>query len=85
MIIRIVSYMLWCGIFIHAGPNASAGFWMELSCIPVVTVIDTDGAAFTNAGQDSCLLRGRRDHMKIIGEIKSGGTREALKKGVLAP
>ena len=64
--------------FVHAGPNASADS-MELSCIPVVTVIDTDGY---QAGQDSCLLRGRH-HMKIIGNNR--GNQRALKRGCWRP
>ena len=31
---------------------------MELCCVPMVAVVDTDGTAFTYAGQDLCLLRG---------------------------
>lgn len=50
LIIRIVPDMLWFGLFIHAGPDGSARFRVELSCVPVVAMVDTDGAAFTDAG-----------------------------------
>jgi hypothetical protein len=50
LIIRIIADMLWFGLLIHAGPDRSAGFRMELSCVPVVAMVDTDGAAFTDAG-----------------------------------
>ena len=56
LIIRVVPDMLWFGRFIHAGPDGSAGFRMELSCVPVIAMVDTDGTAFTDTCQDLCLL-----------------------------